>query len=325
VDALSEILRELRLAEGSYGRCELKAPWGLEFKSQVQARFHLVVRGECVLREQGRRWRALHPDDVVLLPHGTGHTIASKARERSRAIEAMPHEEIGDRAYRMRTGGAGPTTVLVCCSVTFAHAGMAPLIALMPRVLMLRGAAEKDATLAPILRAMEEEVLAQRVGSATIMVRLADVLIARVIRDWVESRRHDTHGWLAATCDPRVGRALAAMHRSPGNPWSLDSLAREAGTSRSVFAERFMTLVGVAPGRYLTQWRMRLAREWLASNRTNVAEAAARLGYESEAAFSRAFKRFVGCPPSAVRREGREREEAAGERWPPGFAHSGRG
>jgi AraC-like DNA-binding protein len=138
------------------------------------------------------------------------------------------------------------------------------------------------------------------------MTRLADVVITRVIRAWVESRDADTHGWLAAIRDPFIGRALAAMHQRPGGRWSVESLADVAQVSRSVFAERFATVVGMPPARYLAQWRMHIAHGWLRDDQRTVAETASRLGYESEAAFSRAFKRWSGVPPSALRRQGRE-------------------
>jgi len=176
-------------------------------------------------------------------------------------------------------------------------------LAPMPPLLLVRGGAADDATLPPILDAMAAEVLARRVGAATVMTRLADVVIARVVRAWAESRTEDTRGWLAAIRDPQIGRALAAIHQRPGEPWTVESLADVAKTSRSVFSERFTALVSVPPARYLTQWRMHLASGWLRNDRVTVAEAAMRLGYESEAAFSRAFKRFTGVPPSALRRE----------------------
>jgi transcriptional regulator GlxA family with amidase domain len=153
-----------------------------------------------------------------------------------------------------------------------------------------------------ILDAMTDELRAQRMGAATMMTRLAEVVITRVVRAWVEAQRPDTSGWLAAIRDPQIGRALASIHRQPGHPWSVESLAGVAQTSRSVFSERFTALVGVPPAHYLTRWRMHLASRWLRTDRVSVAEAARRLGYESEAAFSRAFKRSHGVPPSVLRR-----------------------
>lgn len=301
---LAEILQDLRLKDGTYGRCELDAPWGISFAPQAQARFHFVAAGACALRDPSGRWRALDEGDLVLLPHGKGHELASKPRGRSKPLETMPLEEIGDRTYCIRAGGHGAHTTLVCCSVTFGQA-MDPILPLMPPVLLLRKAMQHDPTLSRVLDAMAEEVGASRVGSSTIMVRLADVLVTSVIRDWAESQGDDARGWLAGARDRRVGRVLAAIHREPERAWSLDALSRVASTSRSVFSERFAAVVGIPPARYVARWRMHLACEWLREGKVTVAEAAARLGYDSEAAFSRAFKRHAGRPPSAVRREGR--------------------
>ena len=302
-DTLSEVLQDLRIANGTYARCGLSGTWGIDFEAQGQARFHFVAAGQCWLRGPKRGWTELHAGDVVLLPHGKGHALASKARARLTPLEKMPVQAIGDRTYQMQTGGNGAPTVLVCCSVDFEQPAAHPLLALMPPLLLVRGGAADDATLPPILDAMAAEVLARRVGAATVMTRLADVVIARVVRAWAESRTEDTRGWLAAIRDPQIGRALAAIHQRPGEPWTVESLADVAKTSRSVFSERFTALVSVPPARYLTQWRMHLASGWLRNDRVTVAEAAMRLGYESEAAFSRAFKRFTGVPPSALRRE----------------------
>lgn len=310
-DPLAEVLQDLRIVDGSYGRCELVAPWGLSFQTQVQARFHLVVAGRCALREPSGRWRWLETGDAVVVPRGTLHRLASKPNGRTRPLEDYPLDEIGDRAYEVHVGRGTPSTVLVCCSVTFGEVGMAPLLAIMPPVLLLRGASQRDPLLRAIVDAMTEEVRTKRVGAATIMVRLADVMITRVIREWAESRHADTRGWLAAIRDPRIGRVLAAIHERPGDSWSLASLAKTARMSRSVLAERFAAIVGTSPARYLTRWRMHLACGWLRRDRTSVAEAAARLGYGSEAAFSRAFKRYAGRPPSAMRRQGGPRAEPA--------------
>jgi AraC-like DNA-binding protein len=171
----------------------------------------------------------------------------------------------------------------------------------MPPVLWVRGGGRDDPALQTLLEAMSSEVMGQRVGAATVMTRLADVVISRMIRAWVESRNEDATGWLAAIRDPTIGRALAAIHGNPGAPWTVESLAKVARTSRSVFSERFKSLMGVAPAQYLLRWRVHLATLWMRRDRLTVAEAAARLGYDSNAAFSRAFKRLSGLPPSALR------------------------
>jgi AraC-like DNA-binding protein len=237
----------------------------------------------------------------VLVPRGIAHALADQRNGRGKPIDDFALEEIGERTYRLEAGGHGARTLLACCSVTFEEPALHPLLELMPPALVVRGAND-DATLRVLLETMGEEVRAERVGAATVMTRLADVVITCVIRMWVESRSEGAAGWLTAIRDPKIGRALAAIHRQPGRAWSVVSLARVAQASRSTFSERFTSIVGMPPARYVARWRMHLASVWLRNDRVTVSEAAARLGYESEASFSRAFKRFLGVPPSALRR-----------------------
>ena len=161
----------------------------------------------------------------------------------------------------------------------------------------------QDPMLAPLLAGMTAEASQPRMGGATILSRMAELLTARLIRCWVDCTDNSTTGWLAAIRDIHVGRALAAIHRDPSKNWTLETLARVAGQSRSVFAERFSMLLGEGPAHYAARWRMRLAQEWLRQQGTTTADAAFRLGYESEASFARAFKRVTGQSPGAVRRE----------------------
>lgn len=172
----------------------------------------------------------------------------------------------------------------------------------MPEVLLVRGAAEDGASFRVLLDTMATEALSHRIGAATVLTRLADAVIAKIVRAWVEKQGSDTAGWLAAISDPKIGRALAAIHRRPGAPWSVEALADIAATSRSRFFDRFRATVGMSPAKYVTRWRMHLASIWLRDDRLRVAEIANRLGYESEASFSRSFKRYAGVPPNAVRR-----------------------
>ena len=306
-DALSEVLQDLRLSGASYGRCELASPWGIDFPPQPEARFHFVAEGSCWLRSPDQEWIALAAGDVVLLPRGTGHALADSVRRRTRPIDDFPMQEIGERTYLVAAGGNGARTTLACCSVAFEEPAVHPLLELMPPMLLVRGGATDDPALPALLKTMAEEMLARRVGAAGVMTRLADVVIMRVVRAWVESRGAETSGWLAAIRDPKIGRALAAMHRRPGEAWSLEALAGVARISRSRFAERFSAVLGMPPAQYLARWRMHLAARWLRNERLTVAEVATRLAYESEASFSRAFKRSIGVPPSALRKENRAR------------------
>ena len=301
-DPLSEVLQDLRLSRASYCRSELTSPWGIEFPPQRDARFHFVAKGTCWLRTGARPPTPIGSGDVLLLPHGTGHALADKPLRSTRPLKDMPLEKISDATYRMRVGGGGARTFLVCCSIGFEEPAVHPLLELMPEVLLLQGGAVHDSTLPILLEVMAGEVRDQRVGAATVMTRLADIVVTRVIRAWTEGQNGDPTGWLAAIRDPKIGRALAAIHRRPGHIWSVEALADVAQTSRSIFSERFTSIVGIPPARYLARWRMHLASVWLRNDRVTVAEVAARLGYESNASFSRAFKRFLGLPPGALRR-----------------------
>ena len=301
-DPLNEILRDFRPSGVSYGHCRLTKPWGVDFPSEPSARLHFVVSGECWLRSAEYGPARLQAGDVVLLPKGGAHAMADTPRGRTMPLSSFPRERIGERTYRMASGGGGSQTLMACCSVNFDEPALNPLLQLMPSILLVCRATLDDLTLAPLLDAMAEEVMAQRVGAATVLARLADVVIVRLIRTWVEGRCGDATGWLAAVRDPQIGRALVAMHQRPGHPWSVEMLGEAAGLSRSTFSERFTAMMGMSPSQYLTRWRMHLASVWLSRDRLSISEVANRLGYQSEPSFSRAFKRLRGAPPGALRR-----------------------
>ena len=300
-DALSEILQDLRPTGVSYGHCRFQRPWGFAIPAEAAAQLRVVVAGGCWLRLDGRDPIRLAPGDAAFLPGGGAHTIADVPTGPIRPLAEFPTEKIGEHAFRMTVAGDGDETVMACCAVRFDQPALHPLLELMAPVIIVRCATCGDPTLRALLDAMADEVVESRIGGATILARLADVVIARLIRGWAENEAAPK-GWLAALRDKRLGRALTAIHRDPGRAWPLDELAARAGLSRSVFCERFAALVGVAPGHYLARWRMRLASQWLQVERLSIAEAADRLGYGSEAAFSRAFKRVTGVAPSAMRR-----------------------
>jgi len=211
----------------------------------------------------------LQTGDVVLVPRGTGHSLSDSRRGRSKTLDELPLVEIGDRTYLLKEGGGGHRATLVCSSVSFEEPTIHPLLELMPTMLLVRKEGTKESTLRTLLDVMADEIKSERVGNATVMTRLADVVIARVVRSWVESRKGDTSGWLAAIRDPKIGRALAAIHREPGNSWPVEALAKVATISRSLFSERFTALVGVPPARYVTRWRMHLAPRLAAERSAN--------------------------------------------------------
>jgi AraC-like DNA-binding protein len=301
-DTLSEVLQDLRLTGASYCRTEMRAPWGIEIRPEEGAIFHFVIEGACSLRTSGGETFRLETGDVVLLPRGSGHVLVDSPGSATRPLYELARERVGDLTFRLQGKGRGARTLLVCCGIAFEASALHPLLNMMPEVLLVRHGGSEDPAFAPLLETMASEVREQRMGAATVMARLADILVTRVIRAWAETRADAANGWLAAIRDPQIGAALAAFHRSPERSWSVESLAAKAHLSRSQFSERFRASLGVAPARYVASFRMHLATRWLASERLSVGEVAARLGYDSEPSFSRAFKRIVGKPPSELRR-----------------------
>jgi AraC-like DNA-binding protein len=303
MDPLSEVLRGLRLESSFYARMDAKAPWGLAFSAADGPSFHMVVSGRCWLRLDAER-TALGAGDLTVLPRGEDHQVANPADGPATPLAALSSERIGDNAALCRFGGSGEPALLICGGVRFAGPIAHPLVEHLPRVLLVRREDQNKAHAWPdeTLAMLGAEALSLRPGSTAVMTRLADVLVLQTVRAWLERGEGQQHGWLGALRDPDIGRALALIHRRGEEPWTVASLAQEVNLSRSVFSERFSRLVGTSPMQYVTRWRMSLARSWMRDEHLQSSEAAHRLGYSSEAAFSRAFKRYSQTPPGAFRR-----------------------
>ena len=298
---LTDLLRGLRLDGVDYGRCELGEPWGVLFPAQKAARFHFIGRSECWLYSPSREWIELKAGDALLLPRGAEHVLASAPGIHAVPIESYSVEPLQDNVFNVSNGGKGAKTLLFCGSMHFNLDGSHPLLGMMPDMMRAKELMAGEPGIQHLLEAMAGEITMNRVGSGGMLARLADVLAASIIRSWVENGGGDTTGWIAAIRDRDIGRVLAAIHQGPDRNWTVDALAREMGASRSAFAERFTTIVGETPARYVARVRMHQARQWLTGDRMRVSVVAARLGYDSEASFSRAFKRIVGIAPSQLR------------------------
>lgn len=304
MDSLTDILRDLRLESSFYARSDLRAPWGLSFSVKDGPSFHVIVTGHCWLRIDAESI-PLEAGDLVLLPHGDEHQIVNPPEEEAIPLAALPSERVGQNAALLCYGGDGPAALLICGGVRFAGPLAHPLLDLLPRVLLLHREEQEGAHswLDATLTMLGAEALSLRPGSVAVMTRLADILVLQTIRAWLECDEDRRLGWLGALSDPDIGSTLALIHRRAEEPWTVASLAREAHLSRSVYSERFSRLVGVSPMQYVTRWRMSLASSWIREERMSASEAAYRLGYSSEAAFSRAFKRHLQVPPGVFRRD----------------------
>lgn len=303
-DPIGETLHLLRLTGSLYCRSELTAPWGIDLPAfDGCMMFHVVTAGHCWLEIEGDEPRLLQQGSLTLVPHGNGHCIRSKPTDEAVPLFDIPVEQISDRYEIMRHGGGGELTHLTCGVVRFDHIAGQRLIAQLPGVLQVDAwAEEEDNWLQSTLRFIAREARELRPGGETVITHLADILIIQAIRSWIDSAPDADRGWLAALRDEHIGKALAAIHRAPEKDWSVASLAKEAGMSRSGFSARFSNMAGESAMRYLTHWRMQLARVQLQETSDSLAVLADHLGYKSEVAFCRAFKRVFGESPGSLRK-----------------------
>ncbi len=307
-DPLGEALQFLRMSGTFYCRSELTAPWGLELPPERNSLwFHVVNAGRCRLEVDGAEPRLLEPGDFALVPHGEGHHIRSEAGVPALGVQTLHHDYASDRYAVLRHGGGGAPVSLICGTVRFGHPAARNLVDLLPRILVVEASASPSPHtdwMQSTLRLIAAEGQVLQPGGEAVITRLSDILVIQAIRSWIAHDPAGQTGWLGALQDPHVGRAIALVHREPERPWTVATLAGELAMSRSAFAARFTELVGEPVMRYVTRWRMHVALDWLQQDGVAVTQLAGRLGYESEAAFSRAFKRTIGVSPGAVRRNG---------------------
>lgn len=306
LDLMSELLLGMRLRGVQYRRIEVAPPFGLRFgHAASRAQLHVVVTGTAFLRSAAGALFSLPAGTAVFLPHGGEHQLLSTPDLPCRDIESFLDEPLCESLSDIKdcAGKPGcPDNVLIFSScMELDLGGMQRLVRLMPEVMMVGTLSERHPEVIPILKAMESEVCGRRVGFAGILARLADVLSAIILRGWVECGCDGAAGLVDALRDPRLAGAIAALHREPGRSWTVADLAAETGSSRSVFAQRFHAVTGVTPLRYAAELRMRLATQWIGEENLPIDRVAHRLGYASQAAFSRAFKRVTGHPPGLVR------------------------
>lgn len=306
-DLLTQILLGLRLDGVEYGRCVLHPPWSITFPAQRSARFHFVSGGGAWLRTATTDWVRLNPGDAVLLPHGSFHVLASSPDVTPVDIDSLARKPVSENIYLVdgRDAAMDATArapdVMFCGALRFNLDPLHPLMAMMPEVMLAGDLARRDTTVPVLLDAMEREVAQDRMGACAILARLADALAASIIRAWVECSCNNPTGWIAAVRCPRIGKVIAAIHADPERDWNVPLLAELMGASRSSFSESFTRTMGESPARYVAKVKMSQARSWIARDGMRVAVAANRLGYESEASFSRAYKRVIGHPPSTSR------------------------
>ncbi len=301
MDVLSEVLATLNLESQLYFRAELSAPFSIRVPDEPGViRFHIVAEGSCTIALPDLEPVALQGGDLILVPHGSPHVLSDPpgrpAMELSAVLASTRFDGVGPLVH----GGSGRKSVFVCGHFVFEDTPLHPILSSLPRLMHVRSDdAERYGWMEQMLRHIEHEARTDRAGHLEITRRLSEILLIEVLRAYVDQADDSA---LSALADAQLGRVLRAVHSEPQAAWSLEDLARIAGQSRTVFAERFRARMGVPPMRYIASWRMQKARSLLARAGASVSDVARRVGYSSESAFSRNFREEFGTPPGVYRR-----------------------
>lgn len=318
MDVLSDVLRAVRLTGAIFFDIDAGAPFvgesppteAIAAKVMPEAQhiisFHAVVSGSCWagLGDDSVPPVRLHAGDVVVFPKGSSNVMSSAPGERGQPNMAMYYRPTDTHLpFKVIHGGEGDERTRFICGYLGCDARpFNPLLSSLPAILCARRPMDGSAWMTDLFQHAVAEGNSGRTGAETILAKLSELMFVEVIRSHIETLPEGSEGWLAGLRDRHVGEALRLIHSQPSEDWSLDRLARSAGCSRSSLANRFSQLVGTSPMQYLTAWRMQLAVRKLESPGISISQAGAELGYESEAAFHRAFKRFVGVPPGTWRK-----------------------
>lgn len=331
-DTLSDLLRAVRFRGALFYYIDGASPWVAEAPpardiipailpgAEHMIEFHGIVKGSCWAAITGESPLRLEEGDVVLFPQGDPHVMSSAPGLRAPAVDKsfyfsprppqLPYalSVTGAEITTARLDGGGKDRATIACGFLGLDARpFNPLLAALPRVLRVTGSTlGPDSWVTTFLRQVVTESNQRRPGGEAVLERMSEMLFVEVLRRHVDSLPPEQTGWLAGMRDPAVGRALALLHGRPAEPWTLERLAEEAGLSRSSLHERFVHFIGTPPMQYLTRWRMQVASGLLRDTAAKLVEVSLAVGYESEAAFSRAFKREVGVAPGAWRRDRRE-------------------
>ena len=313
MDPLSDVLHAVRLSGAHFFPTRASGPWGVAAPraselsptvlpgSRHLVSYHLVISGHCWGGLAERAPVRLDTGDVIVFPHGDAHRMLSGPEPQGPLVPVQSVPRFPESTI-LGAPEADPQVTLVCGFLGCDLEPFNPLCAALPRQLVMRGLSE--GIVGVFAQQVLQETRAGRAGADSMLTRLAELMFIELLRRYLDSLPESGAGWLAAVRDPLVGRALSELHARPARAWSLSELAEAAASSRSVLAERFTALVGLPPMQYLARWRMQLAAARLRESGAKVATVALEVGYESEAAFSRAFKKATGVAPGHWRARG---------------------
>jgi AraC-like DNA-binding protein len=317
MDAFSEILSGVKLDGAVYFSAEFSAPWGfssppsntltplLSPRAPHLLIYHFLVDGHARVELAAGQSMELQPGDVVIVPHGDPHQMTSGKGARATAQSAAIFSKVKSRELSpLKAGGGGETTRFVCGYMACDPYISRPILSGLPAVFKVNIRTDRSGQwLENSILHLVEEAASERVGSAAVLAKLSEALFVDTLRRYVVSLPEQQLGWLAGARDPIVGKSLGLLHNRVAHPWTIAALADEVGISRSALVERFARYLSEPPMTYLARWRLQLAARSLESTPRGVAEIASEVGYESESAFNRAFKREFGQPPGKYRRD----------------------
>jgi AraC-like DNA-binding protein len=320
-DTLSDVLKTVRLTGAAYFDIAAQEPWSVHSPARevILPRilpgadhliaYHVVTAGRCFASLDGGEAVPVEAGEVVVFTNAGPHVMSSSAGMRAEppSADMIDIADAGLLPFHLNLikGGAA-SAKLVCGYLACDAKPFNPLLEALPPMLKAGDPRPNDTGwLGQFIHFAVAEVAEKRAGSESVLTKLSELMFIDVVRRYIETLPPQDTGWLAGLRDPAVGKALALIHARPSFSWTIEGLARQCGTSRTVMAERFVQLVGVPPMHYLAKWRMQVASEMLNRGNANMATIAAEIGYESEAAFSRAFKKMLGVPPSTWRQRAR--------------------
>ncbi len=334
MDLLSDALRSVRFCGSSFFTADFSSPWAVVSpnpdllatiimpEADQISLFHILLEGQCIVDWAFGSRMQMETGDVLVLPHGHAHTMRSEDGATPTPLNHVLSRPVADALPNVRLGGGGRTTRFICGYLNCTQRSVA-MFAALPSALIVRRRThyrtveatgstpsgevmhvpqESSTWLASTVNLTAAEALAARPGNAAMIGRLTELMFVEIIREYLQRVNPRARGWLAAVKDPYVGKALRLLHESPTRPWTVDALAHEVAISRSGLAQRFSRLLGEPPMKYLSEWRIHLAKQLLRDRGDNIQAIAERIGYESQHAFNRAFKKATGSPPAVWRR-----------------------
>ena len=301
---MTEVLQSIRLRSALYCRARMTSRWGFKVDQRDHARFHYITGGQCWLEVEGIPDPVhLSEGDLVILTRGQEHSLRDQPDSRvERLAELLVRFPLdAKKNFVWENGGAG--TTMLCGGFRLEEGKANPLLASLPPVLVARDGIAAGVSLRSIFQLVDAEMAAAAAGSEALVSRMSDVIFLQAVRSSFAADCEQSPGLVRGLRDPAIGKSLVAMHSRPDYAWTVEVMAEEVAMSRSAFASRFVELVGETPMGYLSRWRLNRAALWLRSGDSTLAQVATRVGYQSEAAMSRAFKRCFGLSPGAYRRQ----------------------